>query len=83
MGKDVQVKLWLKKDYVVCSNCDCCYGATNEPTFCQKFSRPVDQKNMDAAKECELFFPKVIGRVHAGEEYGKDHECWYEVRVWD
>lgn len=87
--ENATITLYLRSDYVTCTQCECNYSACTDDwkkkenkRFCQKKSFPIDPnddiRNMIRARECDMFFPQDIGRVHASKEYGKNHKTWYE-----
>lgn len=65
------------RGYVTCTNCACNYHCqTDEPTFCQIYSMPVDptatDKNILMAEACEQWVGKGMDRnmvVHPNHKY--------------
>jgi hypothetical protein len=70
------------RGFVTCTNCGCNYHCqTNEPTFCQTYSRPIDptdtDKNILMAEACEQWVPNGLDRnqvVHPDHTYR--YEKW-------
>lgn len=66
------------RGFVTCTNCGCNYHCqTDEPTFCQAYSRPVDpaavEQNIFMAEACDQWVPKGLDRnkvVHPAHRYG-------------
>ena len=65
------------RGFVTCTNCGCNYDcATDEPTFCQKYCRPIDPADTDGnvfmAEACDQWVPRGLDRnkvVHPNHRY--------------
>lgn len=78
-----EIAFKVRTEIISCVNCSLCYGANNDPTFCQEFSISIDPTNDSRNKEralgCGYWHPRssIVDRYNFHTTV-PNHERWYE-----